>query len=225
MSYLVMECHQSYAVLLDECGIFHCAANLSYEVGQRVYDPVLMKDLPLAKPRRRRGWWMGLAAAACLLLFAGGFYYHQFLAPVASIYLSINPEIRMDLNRGGNVIGLCGTNEDGITLVQGYSYAGKDRLTVMDELIQRAVQMGFLADGGAVTIELDGSDSSSLQQYREELRAYSRQDGATWQVIIVIDGTPEQTPPTDEEEQQRPLPGDRNDDDDDDDDDDDSDGD
>ena len=40
MSYLVMECHPGYAVLLDEEGRFLKAANLRYETGQTVYDPV-----------------------------------------------------------------------------------------------------------------------------------------------------------------------------------------
>ncbi len=46
MSYLVMECHPGYAVLLDEEGRFLKAANLRYEIGQTVYDPVLMKETP-----------------------------------------------------------------------------------------------------------------------------------------------------------------------------------
>ena len=49
MSYIVMECHSSYAILLDEEGRFLKAANLHYQVGQRVYDPVLMKEKPEKK--------------------------------------------------------------------------------------------------------------------------------------------------------------------------------
>ena len=49
MSYLVMECHPGYAVLLDEEGRFLKAANLRYEIGQTVYDPVLMKETPEKK--------------------------------------------------------------------------------------------------------------------------------------------------------------------------------
>ena len=46
MSYLVMECHPGYVILLDEEGRFLKAANLRYETGQTVYDPVLMKETP-----------------------------------------------------------------------------------------------------------------------------------------------------------------------------------
>ena len=62
MSYLVMECRRSYAVLLDQEGRFVKAANLRYEVGQTVFDPVLLEE-PAPKLKLlpglaagRRGW-------------------------------------------------------------------------------------------------------------------------------------------------------------------------
>ena len=42
MKYIVMECHFSYAILLDEEGRFLKAAYRGYQVGQSVYDPVLV---------------------------------------------------------------------------------------------------------------------------------------------------------------------------------------
>ena len=44
MSYLVMETKRSYAVLLDQEGRFLKAANLHYQVGQTVTDPVLQRE-------------------------------------------------------------------------------------------------------------------------------------------------------------------------------------
>ena len=44
MSYLVMETKRSYAVLLDQEGRFLKAANLHYQVGQTVTDPVLLRE-------------------------------------------------------------------------------------------------------------------------------------------------------------------------------------
>ena len=43
MKYIVMECHYSYAVLLDRNGKFVKAANMGYKVGETVEDPVLIK--------------------------------------------------------------------------------------------------------------------------------------------------------------------------------------
>ena len=97
MNYLVMECHPGYAILLDEEGRFLKAANLHYKVGQTVRDPVLMRT-----ERRRPARWVrsGIAAvAACLLLFLGAQFYQGYLQPYSFIYLTINPEVRMNLNR------------------------------------------------------------------------------------------------------------------------------
>ena len=143
MSYLVMECHPGYAVLLDEDGRFLKAANLRYEVGQTVYDPVLMKET--AERQRHTMRWIssGIAAiAACFLLFFGIHYYQKYLQPYSSIYLTINPTVQMDLNRQGTVVRLTGINEDGKALLEGYDSKGKDKVTVADELIDRAIEMG-----------------------------------------------------------------------------------
>ena len=107
MNYLVMECHPGYAVLLDEEGRFLKAANLRYEIGQTVYDPVLMKETPERQRHTVRWISSGIAAiAACFLLFFGIGYYQNYIQPYSSIYLTINPEVQMDLNRQGTVVGL-----------------------------------------------------------------------------------------------------------------------
>ena len=171
MSYLVMECHPGYAVLLDEDGRFLKAANLRYEVGQTVYDPVLMKET--AERQRHTMRWIssGIAAiAACFLLFFGIHYYQKYLQPYSSIYLTINPTVQMDLNRQGTVVRLTGINEDGKALLEGYDSKGKDKVTVADELIDRAIEMGFLSEGGQVSFSIDSPDDALFQEYGTELR-------------------------------------------------------
>ena len=172
MSYLVMECHPGYAVLLDEEGRFLKAANFQYEIGQTVYDPVLMKETPEKQQRHTVRWISsGIAAiAACFLLFFGISYYQNYMEPYSSIYLTINPEVQMNLNRQGTVVGLTGTNEDGEALLEGYDGKGKDKVTVADELIDRAIEMGFLSDGGQVSISIDSPDDALFQAYGMELR-------------------------------------------------------
>ena len=171
MSYLVMECHPGYAVLLDEEGRFLKAANFQYEVGQTVYDPILMKEKP-EKQRHTVRWIRSsiAAIAACFLLFFGISYYQNYMEPYSSIYLTINPEVQIDLNRQGTVVGLTGTNEDGETLLEGYDGKGKDKVTVADELIDRAIEMGFLSDGGLVSFSIDSPDDALFQAYGMELR-------------------------------------------------------
>ena len=43
--------------------------------------------------------------------------------------MTINPQVRMELNKGGDVIGLAPTNEDGETLLQGYELSEDDPQT------------------------------------------------------------------------------------------------
>ena len=171
MSYLVMECHPGYVVLLDEDGRFLKAANLRYEIGQTVYNPVLMKDTP-GKQRHIVRWVSsGIAAiAACFLLFFGLGYYQNYIQPYSSIYLTINPEVQMDLSRQGTVVKLTGTNEDGEALLEGYDGRGKDKVTVADELIDRAIDIGFLSEGGRVSFSIDSPDEALFQEYGTELR-------------------------------------------------------
>lgn len=173
MKYMVMECHTGYAVLLDEEGRFWKAADLHYEVGQTVENPLLMKQ-PQPSGRRRITRLVSstvAAAAACLFLIFGFSYYQNYLRIYSSIYLSINPEVQMDLNRYGNVVRLTGTNEDGAKLLEGYSGKGKDKLTVADELIDRAIEMGFLSEGGQVSFFIDSPEDALFQEYGTELRA------------------------------------------------------
>ena len=173
MKYLVMQCRRSYAVLLDEQGRFVKAANLHYAVGQQVTDPVLMRQPPARAHHPARWITGGLAAvAACLVLLFGLGRYQDYNTAYASIYLSINPAVQLTLNRQGAVIGLQGTNADGQTLLEGYYGRGKDKLTVTDELIDRAIQMGFLAEGGQVSFAIDAPDQVQFERYGVELREH-----------------------------------------------------
>ena len=172
MSYMVMECHPGYVILLDEEGRFLRAANFRYEIGQTVYDPVLMKESADMERRKIRTIYSALAAiAACLIMVFGISSYQNYIQPYSYIYMSINPEVQIDLNRGGTVVGLSGKNEDGEKLIEGYSGNGKDKVTVADELIDRAMEMGFLSDGGNVSFAIDSPEDELYKEYEEELSA------------------------------------------------------
>lgn len=188
MSYMVMECHPAYVILLDEEGRFLKAANLRYEVGQTVYDPVLMKEAP-EKQRHVIRWISSGIAAACLIIFFVFSYYQNYMRPYSSIYLSINPEVQMHLNRQGDVVELNGTNEDGKKLLEGYEGKGKDKVTVADELIDRAIEMGFLSEGGQVSFSIDTPDDTLFQEYGVELRTKVMEhlDGRMTVTIEIVD--------------------------------------
>lgn len=169
MKYIVMECHDSFAVLLDEAGRFHKAANFRYQVGDTVTEPFLMKETAKTPMSRRRFITAITAVAACfILLFTG--IYAEYLAPFTSIYIRINPVVCISLNHHGDVIALSGVNEDGVSLLEGYDFHGKDRLTVTDELIDKAIAMGYLSTGGEISVSIDTPDKAQFKAYGLELR-------------------------------------------------------
>lgn len=210
MKYMVMECHPGYAVLLDEEGRFRKAANLRYEVGQTVEEPFLMKERQSGLSVLPGKRWISTAAAmaACAFLLFGFRYYQNYMYPYSSIYLTINPEVLMELNRQGNVVRLSGTNEDGRKLLEGYSGRGKDKLTVADELIDRAIDMGFLSEGGQVSFYIDAPDEALFQEYGVELRTEITEhlDGRITITLEIMDSeyAPETAPAASEAPSRQP---------------------
>ena len=88
MKYMVMECYPSYAVLLDENGRFFKAANLHYEIGQMIENPVLMKQTSLKEHRTIKWISSGIVAiAACFIIVFGFIYYQNYMATYSSIFL------------------------------------------------------------------------------------------------------------------------------------------
>lgn len=199
-----MECHPGYAILLDEEGRFLKAANLRYEVGQTVCDPVLMRDGG-TRPRKSpvRWVWRAVAAvAACCLLFFGVSSYLAYRTPYTAIYLTINPQVRMDLNREGLVVELEGLNADGTRLLEGYDCGGKDSVTVTGELVERAIALGFLSEGGFISCAIDAPEEALFRQYGMALRdaLTDRLDGRMAVQVEIVAGRdavqegPDETP-------------------------------
>lgn len=75
MKYMVMECHKSFAIVLDEDGNFLKVANLRYQVGQTVYDVIEMntskneETIPKVINLRKLAYAVA-AMAACFSLFS-----------------------------------------------------------------------------------------------------------------------------------------------------------
>ena len=192
MNYLVMEVHPAYAVVLDEEGRFLKAANLRYQVGDTVQHIV-----ELHRPRKKRpALWMplsglaGLAACLCLVFFG---YYQPNFTPYGALRIQINPDVELTLSRTDRVLELEGLNDDGQVLIEGYDYDNKDRKDVTEELVERAIDLGYLSGGETVSITVTSSDTDwqarEEQQAREDLEA---RYGET--IVIQIGPAPEQPP-------------------------------
>lgn len=170
MKYMVMECHLSYAVVLDEEGRFLKVANRHYEIGQTVTDIVEMQ-VPQTAPQKKKisKWMYSLAAmAACLVLMVTS-VFQMGQMPYASVYMTINPEVRIDVNRNDVVVGLEGINPDGNDLITGYEYKKKDLNLVMDELVDRAIDMGYLHEGGQISLVLDADSDEWVIAHSDTL--------------------------------------------------------
>ena len=191
MKYLVMETHPAYAVVLDEEGRFLKAANLQYRVGDTVQHIV---ELRQARPRAPALWkpLSGLAAAAaCLCLVFFGYYQPNYTA-YGTLRIQINPDVEMTVSRTDRVLDLEGLNADGEDLIEGYDYRGKDRETAAGELVERAIDMGYLSDGDTISITVSSSDAD--WQAREEAQVQAQLEeryGAA--IVIQLGGAADQT--------------------------------
>ena len=115
MKYLVMECHPGYAVVLSQDGRFIKTANLNYDVGETVSDIIIM----YSNPQNRHHWlFILIAAALCAALVALAVWYYA-LAPVGTVNLVINPEVKITVNRLFYVLDAEGLNADGRRLIEG----------------------------------------------------------------------------------------------------------
>lgn len=168
MKYLIMECHPSYAVALEDNGTFLKVANMHYVPGQRVAEVIPMQIPEKAKQIGYR-WVRSLAAVAACLVLVLTTVFMMGRMPYASVYLTINPQVRIDVNRNDVVVGLEGVNQDGIDLIQGYEYKKKDLDLVMDDLVDLAIEKGYLHAGGTINLSLDAEDENWMENHEEAL--------------------------------------------------------
>ncbi len=168
MKYMIMECHPGYAVALDDQGSFLKVVNRNYEVGQTVNEviPIEIQFVPRKRPAK---WLYSLAAmAACLILLVTA-VFPNFHRPYASVYVKINPEVRIDVDKNDKVVGLEGINADGIALIEGYDFHHKDLELVADELVDMAIEGGFLQADGTINLTLDSADEAWVTGHGETL--------------------------------------------------------
>ena len=194
MNYLVMEVHPAYAVVLDEEGRFLKTANLRYQVGDTVQDIV-----ELRRPQEKRpALWKplsGLAGlAACFFLVFFGYYQPNF-TPYGALRIQINPDVELTLSRTDRVLELEGRNDDGQVLIEGYDYDGKDRKDVTEELVERAIDLGYLSSGETVSITVTSSDTDWQAREEQEIRDdLEKRYGET--IVIQIGPAPKESPAT-----------------------------
>ena len=171
MKYIVMECHEGYAVLMDEEARFVTAANLRYEVGQTVTDPVISSAAEEA-PRNIKMFIGKLAAAAaCLTLLSAGAYsyYAHNVKTYSTVLISSGADIKMSLNQKGEVKYLTSVNESGSNILSEYDGKGKDKVTVVNEIIDIEKAEGYISEGDTVDVYISTQKISDYYPLKADL--------------------------------------------------------
>ena len=172
MTYLVMECHPGYAVVLDQTGRFLKVANLNYQVGETVSfviectaeeEPITIKSL-----RRRRLLLSAASLAACFFLAVLG-TWHVCLTPYGAVRIQINPDLKLTVNRLDYVISAEGLNDDGLRLLDGCQFRGQKLEQASGELADRAMEMGYLKEGGQIVLTLESSHENWIAKTEDRL--------------------------------------------------------
>lgn len=171
MKYIVMECHEGFAVLMDEESRFVNAANFHYKVGQTVTDPMLMQDGEKETKRITFHVCRFVAAAACIaaIFTAGSLYYSRNLKPNSTILISSDANIRMDLNKKGKVITLRSDDLLGKEILKEYSGKGKDMVSAANDIIEIEKDKGYISDGDTIDMYISSENSDAYSTYKADL--------------------------------------------------------
>lgn len=174
-----MECHEGYAVLMDEESRFVNAANLHYEVGQTVTEPLLLgtEDKPRSGGRRIIMRAVKVAAtAACLAVVtvAGfSFFGKEKPAPRSVVFVSAAAEIEMELDDKGSVVRLKSDSDRGNEIIDKYieSHGNvSDKANVAGDLLETQLENGYISAGDTVDV-LIPDDTNNYSKYKSELES------------------------------------------------------
>lgn len=168
MKYLVMENHESHSIVMDEAGLFHRVANLGYEIGDTVTEPIFMKT---PEHKKKTDWKKISTIAAifvCMLLGTIPFISNSTESDIV-VYMSINPQIHLELNEDGKINKLVADNDDGKVLLEGYKYRGKSVSSVLVELIDRAENLKYLSEGGDIHITVEAENQTKAKTVEVDL--------------------------------------------------------
>lgn len=170
VKYIVMECHKGYAVLMDEDSVFVNAANLGYEVGQTVTDPVLMENESHTVKRRNRIVMSLAAAAACLAITCGvGYHYYSVNYKTHStVIISSNAGVKMYLNKKDKVIKLESISPEGESILSEYSGKGKDLNSAINDIVGIGISKGYISDGDTVEVFVPENESDNSRKEIED---------------------------------------------------------
>lgn len=178
MKYVVTECHDGYAVLMDEGAGFVHAANLHYAVGQTVTDPILMQEAEPAEKRITvKRILPVLAAAACLaVVSAAGFsYYSGKYRTHSVVVMSSDANIKMYLNKQGEVLSVQGEGDYAEEILKDYDTRNKSKTDVANDLLAKQIEEGHLTSGDTVDFYISADTNAAYDIYKTEFETEIQQ--------------------------------------------------
>ena len=144
-----------------------------------------MKMMKRRTDMKKRNLIKLLVAVMVMVLSVGAFAGCGSEASAAeggTLVLKVNPEIAVDYDEDGKVTAVRGLNEDGKTLIDGYSgFEGKASKAVVTDLVKMMNEAGYFeteveGEGRQITIEIEeGSEMPNkkfLQTIVTEVKAY-----------------------------------------------------
>ena len=117
---------------------------------------------------------------------------HNYTA-YGTLRIQINPDVEMTVSRTDRVLDLEGLNADGEDLIEGYDYRGKDRETAAGELVERAIDMGYLSDGDTISVTVRSDDADWQAREEAQIQAQLEERYGATIVIRLGDGAADQS--------------------------------
>lgn len=167
MKYLVMEVHPGWAVLLGADGRFIKAVNLNYSVGDTVYDILPMRDFRTRRQLIKRALirlFVLICAVALVLLLR-----FMLFTTTSAVLLDLDGEVLIKLNRLDYVIGLEAHDSEGGLLINGVGSFGARVGDISAQLIERALQLGYLDEDDKAELEIYSDDKAHRNKIIGEL--------------------------------------------------------
>mgnify|MGYP007117143858 CR=1 FL=1 len=116
----------------------------------------------------------GLTLSAAALVAAGAAFY--FLSPAQRIALDVNPSIELETTRLEKVSKIIPLNDDAKKLLEGYTPKDNDLDDVLEDLVDRMMEQGYLANEKKndvlITVDDRGASQKTLDKVNKKVAQY-----------------------------------------------------
>lgn len=117
-----------------------------------------------------RNYTKGIIAILGILALLFGFYFINNSIS-GSYILDINPSVKINVNRLGNVVSVEGLNPDGNNIVKDYNIKNNDLDEVIEDIVDSLILNGYLKSeiDDAIIVSRDGEGKYNLEEVKESI--------------------------------------------------------